>query len=205
MAGRKRTAAAAAVDGDSAPARPAKTSKTSDAENDTKKTRAPASRSKPISKGETSKSETVSKSKPESKKATTTVLSAATFKEHALPLHIHVTHTPPTSTEPGSSSDPTPKMSADPGHIASLTLVPTTFSTGSFGWKGSRRVEVELMNAESGKKEKVMVMMSFNASVVGSKPAVEEKASGAKGGRKTRARKAKKSESEDEDDEDEEY
>lgn len=82
--------------------------------------------------------------------------------------------------------------------MASITLAPSVFSTGSFGWKGSRKIAVELLNAD-GKKETVMVMMSFNATVQGSKPA----AKAAKGGRKTRSKK--KEDEEDEDDEEEEY
>jgi hypothetical protein len=40
-------------------------------------------------------------------------------------------------------------------------LDPTTFSTGSYGWKGSKRIEVELPSPNGGEeKEKVKVMMT---------------------------------------------
>ena len=49
---------------------------------------------------------------------------------------------------------------ADPGSIGSLTLVPSTFATGSYGWKGSKRIAVELMNDNGDQKEKVTVMLT---------------------------------------------
>lgn len=95
-------------------------------------------------------------------------------------------------------------MSTDPGFVASMTLAPGVFGTGSFGWKGSRRVAVELQNAD-GKKEKVMVMMSLNATVVGSKPG--SKAPSSSKGKKpaaSKSKKKKKEEEEEEDDDDDE-
>lgn len=89
-------------------------------------------------------------------------------------------------------------MSTDPGFVASMTLAPGVFAKGSFGWKASRRVAVELQNAD-GKKEKVMVTMSFNASVAGSKPGAKAPASSSKG---KKAAKPKKKEEEEEDEED---
>jgi hypothetical protein len=50
----------------------------------------------------------------------------------------------------------------DPGFIGNTTLVPTTFSTGSYGWKGTKRITIELENSEGGKeKEKVQVMLTY--------------------------------------------
>jgi len=139
------------------------------------------------------------KPKPKGKRAAspkkaqpkTIVPDSARFKEHALPLHVNITHTPPTVAEPASQADTNPTTSTDPGHVSSITLAPSIFSTGSFGWKGSTRVAVELADAE-GQKEMVMVTMSFNATVVGSKPKSKPK-------RRTRSKKK-----DDDDDDDEE-
>jgi hypothetical protein len=48
-------------------------------------------------------------------------------------------------------------------------------SIGSYGWKGNRRVNVELNHPETGQKETVAVMININATVVGSKAAKEPK------------------------------
>lgn len=100
------------------------------------------------------------------------------FKASAMPLHINVTHTPPAMAEKPSSKagdkdekDVVSASHADPGSLGSLTLVPSVFTTGSYGWKGSKRIQVELMNSESGKKEKVQVQLTINATVLGSKGA----------------------------------
>jgi hypothetical protein len=43
-----------------------------------------------------------------------------------------------------------------------MTLVPSSFSTGSYGWKGSKRITVELQTSEDGgAKEKVQVMFTY--------------------------------------------
>lgn len=88
-------------------------------------------------------------------------------------------------------------MSTDPGFVASMTLTPGVFAKGTIGWKGSRRVAVELQNAD-GKKEKVMVQLTFNASVAGTKPGAKAPAASSKG---KKAAKSKKKEEEEEDDE----
>lgn len=49
-------------------------------------------------------------------------------------------------------------------------MLPTTFSTGSHGWKASKPVTIELTDPETGKKTKVNVQISINAVVKGSKP-----------------------------------
>jgi hypothetical protein len=84
-------------------------------------------------------------------------LPLSAFKSRALPLHANVTHTPPSITDDKGA----PAANVDPGFIGNTTLVPTTFSTGSYGWKGTKRITVELENSESGKeKEKVQVMLT---------------------------------------------
>jgi hypothetical protein len=117
-------------------------------------------------------------------------LPASTFKTKALPLHINVTHTPPTIAD----SETVPAADADPGFIGNLSLLPSSFSTGSYGWKGTKRINVELQN-DSGEKEKVSVMLTYvcfvpvaemkltlfytcsiNATVMGSKQAKEDDA-----------------------------
>jgi hypothetical protein len=84
-------------------------------------------------------------------------LSTSAFKSRALPLHVNLTHTPPSI----SNEDTVPAASADPGFIGSTTLVASSFSTGSYGWKGSKRIVVELENPEGGEKEKVHVMLTY--------------------------------------------
>ena len=83
---------------------------------------------------------------------------ASAFKAKALPLHVNITHTPPSivTTEDVDAAAP-----EDVGLIGTLTLVPSSFSTGSYGWKGSKRITVELQDSESGEhgKEKVQVML----------------------------------------------
>ncbi|PPQ63341.1 hypothetical protein CVT24_006714 [Panaeolus cyanescens] len=143
------------------------------------------------------------------KGASAKVPTVAQFKATALPLHMIISHTPPSikpSTTPhdgvkalakdqpedeavlplGASPSPAGSESStttdttgdDAGHIGSLTLVPSTFSTGSYGWKGSKRIVVELLGgecAEGGEREKVQVMLSINATVLGSKPSKSKK------------------------------
>ncbi|KAF9265819.1 hypothetical protein L218DRAFT_956795 [Marasmius fiardii PR-910] len=108
------------------------------------------------------------------KKGAKAALPTSAFKSKALPLHVNVTHTPPTIPDDES----VPAATADPGFLSSLTLVPSSFATGSYGWKGSKRVTIELQNGEGEEKEKVQVMLTFNATVVGSKGAVEEEGEG---------------------------
>ncbi|KAG6887650.1 hypothetical protein C0992_011320 [Termitomyces sp. T32_za158] len=93
------------------------------------------------------------------------LISAETFKSTASPLHVNLTRTPPVNAEEIKVT------SVDSGLIVNVTLAPSIFSTGSFGWKGSKRVTVELPSSNGGEKEKVQVMLTFNATVIGSKPA----------------------------------
>ncbi|PPQ97959.1 hypothetical protein CVT26_003108 [Gymnopilus dilepis] len=145
------------------------------------------------------------------KGAAKSTLSTSEFTTRARPLHVSVTHTPPSilsdaDNDKGNSSDKEDEeispedvagnvTASDIGFIGNLTLVPTSFSTGSYGWKGSKRITVELQGGDSdkeGHKEKVQVMLSINATVVGSKPS---KANKAKKGKKA----VEEEEAEDED------
>ncbi|GLB35483.1 hypothetical protein LshimejAT787_0210480 [Lyophyllum shimeji] len=116
----------------------------------------------------TDDSQTPSKAKKGAKKGVKPPIPAATFKATALPIHVNLTHTPPSIADPATEDVPT--APADVGFIGNLTLVPSTFSTGSFGWKGNKRITVELQNSDGDKKEKVQVMLTINATVLGSKP-----------------------------------
>jgi len=98
---------------------------------------------------------------------------AEDFQKSALPLHVHFTHTPPSVSSPEKGSSE-PNKSIDPGHLASVTMLPSTFSTGSHGWKASKPVAIELTDPSTGKKTKVNVQISINAVVKGSKEAVTE-------------------------------
>jgi len=98
-------------------------------------------------------------------------LSTSAFKSRALPLHVNLTHTPPSIPDENS----VPAASKDPGFIGTTTLVASSFSTGSYGWKGSKRIVVELPDPEGGEgKEKVHVMLTINATVMGSKQMKED-------------------------------
>ena len=100
---------------------------------------------------------------------------ASQFKEKARPLHIHITHTPPAidkkeesksdkekdegdATAAGAAGTVTsPDAPIDPGFISNLTLLPSSFSTGSYGWKGSKKITVELQGSEGVEKVQVML------------------------------------------------
>ncbi|KAJ7777611.1 hypothetical protein DFH07DRAFT_797419 [Mycena maculata] len=111
-----------------------------------------------------------SKAKKGGAKKGAKAISTAAFKSKALPLHVNLTHTPPSIGDADTVSAPP----TDPGHLAALTLVATSFNTGSYGWKGNKRLTIELQNAEDGEKEKVTVMLTINATVVGSKGAKKD-------------------------------
>ncbi|KAA1477122.1 hypothetical protein DENSPDRAFT_786173, partial [Dentipellis sp. KUC8613] len=98
-------------------------------------------------------------------------LGATAFKARALPLHVNLTHTPPSIPD----EETAPAANADPGFIGTTSLLPTTFNTGSYGWKGSKRITLELPNPDGGDdKEKVHVMLTINATVMGSKQTKDE-------------------------------
>ncbi|KAJ7830510.1 hypothetical protein B0H14DRAFT_2807377 [Mycena olivaceomarginata] len=85
------------------------------------------------------------------------------------------TSTLPTRPPSLSDGDTVPAAPTDPGHLGSLTLVAKSFKTGSYGWTGSKRLTIELLNPEGGDKEKVNVMLTINATVLGSKDADGDK------------------------------
>lgn len=76
--------------------------------------------------------------------------------------------------------------------MTALSLQPSSFNTGTYGWKGSKRVTIEVDNPDTGEKEKLQVQLryvlscplipnvcahvlsSFNATVLGSKGKVGE-------------------------------
>jgi hypothetical protein len=66
-----------------------------------------------------------------------------------------VTHTPPII---GEENDPS--AAVDPGFLGALALQPSTFTTGSYGWKGSKRLTIELVDPDGEEKEKVQVMLT---------------------------------------------
>ena len=78
-------------------------------------------------------------------------MAASEFKKRALPIHANLTRTPPSEDE----SAPT-----DSGFLTAVALQPTSFNTGSYGWKGSRRLTIEI-DAPDGGKEKVQVMLQY--------------------------------------------
>ncbi|KDN41935.1 hypothetical protein RSAG8_07152, partial [Rhizoctonia solani AG-8 WAC10335] len=174
MAGQKRNADGAGV----SETRAAKAAKVSSKDAATSKK--PASKSKaaekPASKSKaaekpTSKGKPASKSEKAAPKSTGKAkakapLSAEDFKSKALPLHVNLTQTPP-DLDPESAP-----ATSDDGLLASIAMQPTTFQTGSYGWKGSRRMTIPLPGGTEG--ETVTVMININASVVGSKDAAAE-------------------------------
>ena len=76
-------------------------------------------------------------------------LAASTFVKSALPIHVNITHTPPVLADDGTVT----LASTDPGFIGTTALVPSTFATGSYGWKGNKRFTVELENPEGGEEK----------------------------------------------------
>jgi len=105
------------------------------------------------------------------KKGAKTNIAASAFMAKALPISANFTNTPPSVADDES----VPAASADPGFIGGVKCLPSQFSTGSYGWKGNRRVSIEVRN-EAGEMEKVSVQVTINATVVGSKNAPEETA-----------------------------
>ncbi|QRV86286.1 hypothetical protein RhiJN_14304 [Ceratobasidium sp. AG-Ba] len=173
MAGTKRTA-----ESTTASPRAAKSAKVNSKDAATSKKPAsktsekPASKAKAAEKPASKAKAPTSKSKAAPKSAgkvkTKATLSAEDFKAKALPIHLNLTHTPPKLAESTEESEtPAEPSSSDPGFIASIPMQPTVFSTGSYGWKGSRRLTIPV--GTDG--ETVTVMININAAVAGSKDA----------------------------------
>ncbi|KAG9106549.1 hypothetical protein FRC07_008793 [Ceratobasidium sp. 392] len=124
---------------------------------------------KPASKAKAAEKPASKAKAPASKKAgkaKAKALSQEDFKSKALPLHVNITHTPPKLAE--STEESAEPSSSDSGFVASVALQPSTFATGSYGWKGSRRLTIPV-NGKDG--ETVTVMININATVAGSKDA----------------------------------
>lgn len=101
---------------------------------------------------------------------------AAAFKAGALPLHIQISHTPPSIPDDETKN----ASSADPGNIGHLAIIPvclpathsvppcsilpqTEFKTGSYGWKGTKRIVIELKdpNSSTSTGEKLQVQLQY--------------------------------------------
>ncbi|KAG1748910.1 uncharacterized protein EDB91DRAFT_1197557 [Suillus paluster] len=106
-----------------------------------------------------------------------TSMGAATFKSRAESLYVNLTHTVPSADVEASEKDP--------GFMAAIELVTTSFSTGSFGWKGNKRMTVTLPQREGEEEaEKLHISLSINATVIGSKDAKDEGEEGEQAGEK---------------------
>ncbi|KAK2460657.1 hypothetical protein APHAL10511_007127 [Amanita phalloides] len=107
-----------------------------------RKAEASGSRTRPPKVAKTAGSKNAKKAKLE--------MSAPSFKKRAKPLHVVVTQ-------------------PDNGAVEEFDLVPTSFSTGSYGWKGSKRVVVEFPAMVREEKTDVQVTLTVNATIIGSK------------------------------------
>lgn len=80
------------------------------------------------------------------------------FKLRAFPLHVAVTRTPPAAAD-DSSASPAPVDDTD--LLGAVALQPCSFTTGSYGWKGSKRLVIDLVDPTGGEKKKVQVMLTY--------------------------------------------
>ena len=83
---------------------------------------------------------------------------ASAFKSRAVPLHVAVTRTP-LAAKDDSSASPVPVDDTD--LLGAIALQPCSFTTGSYGWKGSKRLAIDLVDPTGGKKKKVQVMLTY--------------------------------------------
>lgn len=102
-----------------------------------------------------------------------TGLTASAFKSRAAPLHLALSYNP----FPGEGETVAVEAGGEEASILSTTtLTPSSFTTGSFGWKGSKRIAVSLKApGEGGEAEgdTVHIMLTVNATVIGSKDVKE--------------------------------
>lgn len=102
-----------------------------------------------------------------------TGLTASAFKSRAAPLHLALSYNP----FPGEGEIVAVEAGGEEASILSTTtLAPSSFTTGSFGWKGSKRIAVSLKApGEGGEAEgdTVHIMLTVNATVIGSKDVKE--------------------------------
>jgi len=96
---------------------------------------------------------------------------ASDFKARAVPLHVAVSRTPPAA---GDDNNASLAPVDDTDLLGAVALQPCSFTTGSYGWKGSKRLAIDLVDPTSGEKNKVQVMLTVNATVMGSKQAEKE-------------------------------
>ncbi|KAI0279843.1 hypothetical protein BGY98DRAFT_1076880 [Russula aff. rugulosa BPL654] len=101
----------------------------------------------------------------------TGAIPASDFKARAVPLHVVVTRTPPAARDDDSASS---APVDDTDLLGAVALQPCSFTTGSYGWKGSKRLAIDLVDPTGGEKKKVQVMLTINATVIGSKQAEKE-------------------------------
>jgi len=90
------------------------------------------------------------------------VMPASDFKARAVPLHVAVSRTPPAVRDDKSAS-PAP---IDTDFIGAVALQPCSFTTGSYGWKGSKRLAIDVVDPTSGEKTKVQVMLTYVSSMI---------------------------------------
>jgi zona occludens toxin (predicted ATPase) len=77
------------------------------------------------------------------------------FMSNAPKIYVNLTHTPPPTDADGA-----PSTVDDLGFLGNLVLVPTSFSTGSYGWKTSKKLTIELEDSQGGsEKEKLQVIL----------------------------------------------
>ena len=82
---------------------------------------------------------------------------ASDFKARAVPLHVVVTHKPPAARD---DNDASPAPVDDTDLLGVVALQPCSFTTGSYGWKGSKRLAIDLIDPTGGEKKKVQVMLT---------------------------------------------
>jgi hypothetical protein len=69
-----------------------------------------------------------------------------------------VTRTSPAARDDGSAS---PVPVDDTNLLGAVALRPCSFTTGSYGWKGSKRLAIDLVDPTGGEKKKVQVMLTY--------------------------------------------
>jgi hypothetical protein len=67
------------------------------------------------------------------------------------------------SRTPSADRDDTDASAAviDSDFIGAVALQPCSFTTGSYGWKGSKRLAIDIVDPTSGEKKKVQVMLTY--------------------------------------------
>ncbi|KAG6331263.1 hypothetical protein ID866_7827 [Astraeus odoratus] len=106
-----------------------------------------------------------------------TGLTTTAFKARAPPLHVALSYNQFTGEggegDTAAAADTSNGEHAQAPILSTTTLAPSSFSTGSFGWKGSKRIVVALKGKDGEREENVHVMLTINATVIGSKDAKE--------------------------------